>query len=273
MDLFDDYQDEVERLTHDQIEAILSGDDHSSRPLTTLIRDVRLGLLENPSPEIAGQHLAAMARAHPPVPGWTVAPEAKTRRRRVLPRRRLTTVVVAAALLLIAGLAAAVTLPKMTAQPAQDTVPSTAPSVTPPAQDLPEEAAHGQAVADVATDPSLSGCEKGQAVSDVASAKGAENGKGPAEKNDPCARTRTPGKPKSGRGGHAHTGPRGSKGGRDDSQSAKGVGSTTGPGLGDERPVGGGSEAGGGGGASGPSRGRGEGSSKVAGRMRSNRDT
>lgn len=234
MDLFDDYQDEVERLTQDQIEALLSGEDQSSRPLTTLIREVRLGLLESPSPEIAARHLAAMASARPPELGWTVASAARRGRRRVLPRRRLTAMVLAAALLLVAGVAAAMTLPKMAAQPTQDTVPITAPSATRAAEDLPEEAAHGQAVADVATDPSLTGCEKGQAVADVASGKGAENSKDRGKKKDPCARAGIQGKPKSGRPGDVPTGPRGrSKGGRGDSHRAGGGGSTTAPGLGE----------------------------------------
>lgn len=278
MDFFDDYQDEMERLTHDQIEAILSGEDHSSRPLMTLIRDVRLGLLENPSPEIAARHLTAMARAvRPPELGRAEAPAARLGRRGVLPRRRLTAMVLAAALLLIAGLAAAVTLPKKTAPPAQDTVPSTAPSATTPAAaDPPEEAAHGQAVVDVATDPSLTGCEKGQAVADVASAKSDKNRKDPAEKNDPCARAGTQGKPESGRRGDVPTAPGGGSGGRDDSHSAGEVGSPNAPGLGDEgsgvrgskasgRGGGGGPEVGGGGGADGPGGGGGGGGSEVGG--------
>lgn len=259
MDLFDDYQDEVERLTHDQIEAILSGEDHSSRSLSTLIRDVRLGLLENPSPEIAARHLAAMVSARPPEFGWTAAPAQRIGRRRMLPRRRLTAVVVAAALLLVAGLAAAVTLPKKAAKPTQDTVPSTAPSATPASDDLPEEAAHGQAVADVATDPSLTGCEKGQAVADVASGKAAENRKGPAETKDPCGRAGTQGKPKSGRRGGIPTGPRGGSRVRDDSHPGKGVGSTTTPGLGNGIPVVRGSAASGHGGGGGPRAGGGGG--------------
>lgn len=234
MGLFDDYQDEVERLTDDQVEAILSGEDRSSRALTTLVRDVRLRLLEGPSPEIAARHVAAMARAaRAPESSRAAAPMATFGRRRLLPRRRLTAMVLAAALLLVAGLAAAVTLPKETVRPTQDPVPAIAPSATPPAEDLPEEAAHGQAVADVARDPSLTGCEKGQAVADVASAKAAENRKGPIQENDPCGRDGGQGKQK-GLGGPVPTDPRGRSKGRDDSHRAEAARPSTAPGLGGE---------------------------------------
>jgi hypothetical protein len=248
MDFFDDYQDEVERLTNDQIEAILSGGDHSSRPLATMVRDVRLDLLEDPSPEITARHLGAMARAaRPSELGPAAAPAAMLGRRRVLPRRRLTAMGLAAALLLVGGLAAAVTLPKKVVQPTEDTVPSTAPSVAPTATGLVEEAAHGRAVADVAKDPSLTGCEKGQAVADVASAKAAENREGPAEKNDPCARAGAHGKPKSVSRGPVPNGPSGGPKGLGDSHPAGGAGSSTTPGPGNEGPGVSGSEASGGG--------------------------
>jgi hypothetical protein len=150
------------------------------------------------------------------------------------------------ALLLVAGLAAAVTLPKKAPQPARDTVPSTAPSVNPAAEDLREEAAHGQAVADVARDPSITGCEKGQAVADVASAKAAEKRKSPGVKNDPCARAGGQSQQK-GRGGPVPTDPLGRSKGRDDSHRAEAAGPSTAPGLGGERPANSGSGGRGGG--------------------------
>lgn len=262
MELFDDYQDDVERLTHDQIEAILSGEGHSSSTLTTLIRDIRLDLLEEPSPEIAARHLAAMARAsRPREVGSTASRAPGFLRRRVLSRRRLTAMVLAAALLLVAGLAAAMTLPKKAAEPAHDTVPSTAPSVTPTAKDLPPAAAHGQGVASVATDHSLIGCEKGQAVSDIASAKGAENRKGPAKRKDPCDRHESRGKSESGRRGDDPTGPHGGSRGRDDSHPGGGAGpaNAEAPGLGADSPGLKGSEAGGNWGGRGPEADRGRG--------------
>lgn len=246
MDPFDDYQDEVERLTQDEIEAILSGEGHSSRSLTTLIRDIRLDLLENPSPDIATQHLSDMARAARPRDRRPAAPPKQLGRRSVLPKRRLAVMGLAAALLLVAGLAAAVTLPKKAAQPAEDILPSTAPSVTPAAEDLPQEAAHGQAVADVATDPSLTGCEKGQAVADVASAKAAEKSKHRAEKNDPCGRTGRQGKPNSEGRDKAPAAPGVESRGRSDSHPAGGAGSVTAPGVGHRGRGGGGAEASGG---------------------------
>jgi hypothetical protein len=243
MDPFDDYENEMERLTDDEIEVVLSGGDHSSRHLTTLIRDVRLGLLENPSPDIAVRHLAAMAGARgPAILPAAGGPAARVSPRRVLPKRRLTALALAAALLFLAGIAAAVTLPKKTDPPSPETVSKTTPSMPPAGQDLPEEAAHGQAVADVAKDRSRTGCEKGQAVADVASAKAVENRNNPAEKNDPCSRTGTKDKSNSGRRGDVPDGP-GGVSRRRNSHSAGGAGSANAPGLGGEEPGVRGSEA------------------------------
>jgi hypothetical protein len=243
MDPFDDYENEMERLTDDEIEVVLSGGDHSPRHLTTLIRDVRLGLLEDPSPEIAVRHLAAMAGARPAVLHAARGPAASVGPRRVLPKRRLTAIALAAALLFLAGIAAAVTLPKKTDQPTPETVSNTTPSMPPGGEDLPEEAAHGQAVAGVAKDRSRTGCEKGQAVADVASAKAAENRNNPAEKNDPCSRAGAKDKSNSGRRGDVPDGPGEVSRGRGNSHSAGGAGSANAPGLGGEEPGVRGSEA------------------------------
>jgi hypothetical protein len=225
MDPFDDYENEMERLTDDEIEVVLSGGDHSSRHLTTLIRDVRLGLLKTPSPEIAVRHLAAMAGARLGILPAAGGPAARVGPRRVFPKRRLTAIALAAALLFLAGIAAAVTLPKKTDPPSPETVSNTTPSMPPEGQDLPEEAAHGQAVAGVAKDRSRTGCEKGQVVADVASAKAAENRNNPAEKNDPCSRAGTKDKSNSGRRGDVPDGPGGVSRGHGNSHSAGGAGS------------------------------------------------
>lgn len=223
MGLFDDYQDEVERLSPEEIEAVLSGEDDSSRPLATLIQDVRVVLLENPAPEIAARHLAAMAQAAAQSkPRLDAVPASSNRSRRTFPRRRASALVLAAALLLVAGIAAAVTLPKQAAQPDQDTVPSMAPSLAPVPEDPSSASNHGQAVSDVATDPTLKGCEKGQAVADVASAKAAEKRKNASQENDPCSRAGSQGKPKSGRPDDIPAGPGNGSRGRSASHAVGG---------------------------------------------------
>jgi hypothetical protein len=200
MDLFDDYQDEVERLSQEEIEAVLSGEDHSSRPLATLIQDVRVVLLEDPAPEIAARHLSAMAEAvAQSKPRSDAVPASSNRSLRTFPRRRASAMVLAAALLLVAGIAAAVTLPKQATQPDQDTVPSVAPSLAPVPEDPTSASNHGQAVSDVATDPALTGCEKGQAVADLASANAVEKRNNASQENDPCSQPGSQDKQKSGR--------------------------------------------------------------------------
>jgi hypothetical protein len=223
MDLFDDYQDEVERLSPEEIEAVLSGEDHSSRPLATLIQDVRVVLLEDPAPEIASRHLAAMAEAAAQSkPRSDAVPASSNRSLRTLPRRRASALVLAAALLLVSGIAAAVTLPKQAAQPDQDTVPSVAPSLAPAPEDPSSASNHGQAVRDVATDPALTGCEKGQAVADVASAKADEKRKNASQENDPCSRAESQGNPKSGRPDDIPAGPGSGSRGRSASHAVGG---------------------------------------------------
>lgn len=208
MDLFDDYQDEVERLSPEEIEAVLSGEDHSSRPLATLIQDVRVVLLEDPAPEIAARHLAAMAvAAEQSMPRSAAVPASSSRSFRTFPGRRASALGLAAALLLVAGIAAAVTLPKQAAQPDQDTVPSVAPSLVPVPEDPSSASNHGQAVSDVATDPALTGCEKGQAVADVASANADEKRKNASQENDPCSRAGSQGTLQSGRPDDIPAGP------------------------------------------------------------------
>jgi hypothetical protein len=201
MDLFDDYQDEVERLSPEQIEAILSDEEtSSSTPLTALIEEVRLGLLEAPPPETAAKHVAAMvSAAHEVRLGLATVPAARRRSMRLFTRRRLAGLALAATLVLGAGIAAAITLPERAADRAKEVVPTAAPPETPGREGLPEQADHGQAVASVATDPSLQGCEKGQAVAATASAKAAEVRNNPAKTVDPCIRSEIQGSAKSGR--------------------------------------------------------------------------
>jgi hypothetical protein len=232
MDLFDDYQDEVERLSPEQIDAVLSGEDPSSRPLATLIQDVRVVLLEDPAPEIAARHLAAMAEAAETKRGWNAAPAPVTRSLRPSPRRRASALVLAAALLLVAGIAAAVTLPEKAAKPDQDTVPSVAPSLAPAPGDLSADTNHGQTVSDVARDSTLTGCEKGQAIAGVASAKAAEKRKNSSQENDPCSRAGSQGQQNSGRPDDIPAGPGAGSRGRSGSQAVGGSSEKGGPSLG-----------------------------------------
>jgi hypothetical protein len=201
MDVFDDYQDDVERLSPEQIEAILSGEEtSSSTPLTALFEDVRLGLLEHPSAETTARHVAAMVSAAREVQlGAATAPGARKRSMRLFTRRRLAGMALAATLVLGAGIAAAITLPPRAADRAREVVPSIVPPETPPPEQLPEQASHGQAVSSFAKDSALQGCEKGQAVAAIASAKAAEARNNPAKTVDPCSRSEIQGNAKSGR--------------------------------------------------------------------------
>jgi hypothetical protein len=273
----------VERLSPEQIEAILSGEETSSTtPLTALIEDVRLGLLEHPAAETTARHVAAMVSAAREVRlGAATIPAARRRSMRLFTRRRLAGVALAATLVLGAGIAAAITLPQRAADRAREVVPSIVPPETPPPEGLPEQASHGQAVSSVAKDSSLQGCEKGQAVAAIASAKAAEVRNNPAKTVDPCARSEIKGDAKSGRpvdspgrsgeapGRSGRSKPK--AGGRPDvppglnaEAGAGGGGSETGAGGGSGGPGGGGGRAiVGGGGVSGGPGGGGSGSSSV----------
>jgi hypothetical protein len=96
----------------------------------------------------------------------------------VLTRRRIGGLALAATLVLGGGLAAAATLRPQAGE--EGWVGATQ------AGQPPEQAAHGQAVAAVAQDETLTGCEKGQAVAAVASSKAGEHRQDQAEKPNPC---------------------------------------------------------------------------------------
>jgi len=101
MSPLDDYQDEMSRLTSEQIESILEGsavDGPAGERLSDFVRDLREGLVVDPDPETASRHLTAMAAADLP----TV--------RRLRPRRVTTKLAFAAVLLLGAGVATAATV-------------------------------------------------------------------------------------------------------------------------------------------------------------------
>ncbi len=193
MDLFDDYQDEMDGLDSQQIEAILSGrdpDDPVAERASVLIGEVRRALLEEPSPEVAARHLAAMEAARDEAaPGRAPGPAPRRKKGvRLLTRRRVAALGLAATLVLGAGIAAAIALPDRADDKTREVVPEDAPPDAAPPEDPAGGASeHGDAVSGTARDTSVGGCEKGQAVSGVASAKASEHRRDQAERPDPCA--------------------------------------------------------------------------------------
>jgi hypothetical protein len=182
----DDYRHEVERLSTEQVEAILRGRDPgepvAGRALA-VVGEIREELLQELPAGVAQRHLAAIAAARSG--GRATAGQ----RSRVSPfgRRRLV-VALAAALAVGAGAAAAVTLqdrPDQPRQPAPTDTPSGVDETgSPVGGGVPQEGVrsapnaqgrprsnHGQEVSDLARGTDLQGCEKGQAVSDRASEK------------------------------------------------------------------------------------------------------
>jgi hypothetical protein len=172
----DDYQDEMDMLSPDEIDGLLSGRapaNPAGARLAGLVVDLRRNLREEPAPDVAGAHVAAMVAA-----AGDQLPETRRSRMRVLTKRRIGGVALAATLILGGGLAAAVTLPEQAAEEAWEAVGQ--------GQELAAEAsAHGKAVSEVAQDPTLDGCEKGQAVAAVASSR--EERQEDAERPNPCA--------------------------------------------------------------------------------------
>jgi hypothetical protein len=197
MGLLDDYQDEMDRLSPNQIDAILSSErvsDPAAERAIALVGDIRDALIEEPPAEVAARHLGAMASA---VPGESRAATALPRRKtpmRILSRRRIAAMSVAATLVLAAGIAAAVTLPPQANDTAKTKVPSDPDVVTgqpegvppaeaeqgqpegvPPAeaeQGQPEgvppaEAEHGQTVSGIAQ--GVEGCDDALDLAEIAS--------------------------------------------------------------------------------------------------------
>lgn len=186
----DDYEYEMDRLDPRKVDAALEGretGDPSLDPTAKLVADVRHVLLAPPGPDIQARHVAAMAAA---------ARSADRGFRPVRPRKRpgrrgLRGLALAAVLLLGAGIAGAVTVPDQASDRAGEAIAGahgraegqTVQEAGEPA----EQSAHGQEVVDVAQDESLQGCEKGQAVSDVASSNADGNRNDDPAKDDPCA--------------------------------------------------------------------------------------
>jgi len=254
MGVFDDYEDEMfRRLTADRADAIIEGRGPSEDPLATelsvALEDLRLELLEEPSPEAADRHVAAMvaaSRARSVVEGLVSEPAGRGAmsmkpadlRKPTMARRRVRVAVVgvAACFALVGGLVVAGALPG----PAQDALADAAALV---GFDLPggsseqgEEAlAFGKEVSETAQSENVSGCEKGMAVAEVATSKAEEQ---PELPTDACAEgeegegadgTQSPGRGSgSGSGGRTESG--GSGGGSGGNEQGSGGGSGSGGG-------------------------------------------
>jgi hypothetical protein len=168
-----DYGDEMDREDPRLIESALSGRQTGEPALdraARVVADLRRVLLEEPSPEAASRHLGAMLST------------ARSRGSSVLSRRRrrIASLPLAAVLVLGAGLSwGAVGISERPPGEVDGTQ-----GAKPVADTLGQDGAHGEDVSAVAQDDSLQGCEKGQAVSEVASANGSRQG--PAV--DPCAK-------------------------------------------------------------------------------------
>jgi hypothetical protein len=242
MSAFDDYKDEMDRLSPRDIEAIVSGQD-LEEPLATLVQDLRRDLLEDPAPDVAARHLAAMndAARQAEGPSAVSTPPRRRNRMRIRGQRRAAALAAAATLVLGAGIAAAVTLPDEASDRAKEAVSNAN-------GDSSTNAEHGQAVSETARDPSLQGCEKGQAVAAQASTKADEHRQGQGPQEDPCARGEDGGASASRAGSGGGSGGPGGGGGGGGSEFGSGGGSG-GPGGGGG---GGGSEFGSGGGSGGP---------------------
>jgi hypothetical protein len=187
-----DYPDEMDRPDPRMVDTALEGRETGDLALdraAKLVADVRHVLLAPPGPETVARHVAAMTAAARSEDRWY-----RPVRRAGRPgRRSLRGVALAAALVVGAGVAGAVTLPDRGSDRAGQAVPAPhgraegeGQSVEPvePTGDPAEQSGHGREVADVAHDDSLRGCEKGRAVSDVASSNAEEHG----PKQDPCTK-------------------------------------------------------------------------------------
>jgi hypothetical protein len=152
-----------------------------------------LGREATPGPERGWQRLSA--RLPEPEPGIILLGPTEPKHRHVLTRRRVAVLGLAAALTLTGGLAAADVLPG----PAQDAVANVAGHLGldfPHSADVPDQTSHGQEVSSVAHSTPEVGCEKGQAISEVASSFAQNHLNGDPEPI-PCDKAQAA-------GGHSH---------------------------------------------------------------------
>jgi hypothetical protein len=154
-----------------------------------------LGGEATPDPESGWQRLSA--RLPEREPGTILVGSTKPRHRRILTRRRVAVLGLAAALTLTGGLAAADVLP----DPAQDAVATVAGHLGldfPHSADVTDQTSHGEEVSNVARTTPEEGCEKGQAISDVASSF-ARNHRNVDPEPTTCDKAKSA-------GGHSHQG-------------------------------------------------------------------
>jgi hypothetical protein len=124
-----------------------------------------IGREATPDPERGWQRLSA--RLPEPEAGVIPIGPTEPKRRQLLTHRRVAVLGLAAALTLTGGLASAGALP----DPAQDAVANAAGhlGLHLPSADVPDQTSHGKEVSNVARSIPEEGCEKGQAISKVAS--------------------------------------------------------------------------------------------------------
>jgi len=163
------------------------------RQLTALSRQA------TPDPERGWQRLSA--RLPEREPDIILVGPSEPRRRQLLTRRRVAVLGLAAALTLTGGLATAGVLP----DPAQDAVANVAGHLglqLPHSVDVPDQTSHGKEVSKIARSTPEEGCQKGQAISEVASSFAQDHRNGDPEPI-PCDKAQAA-------GGHAHQGGPGS---------------------------------------------------------------
>ena len=163
--------------------------------LTDLHRQLTaLGREATPDSEGGWQRLSALL---PEPEGIILLGPTEPKHRHVLTRRRVAVLGLAAALTLTGGLAAADVLP----DPAQDAIANVAGHLglnLPHSDDVADQTSHGGEVSNVAHSTPEEGCEKGQAISEVASSFGQDHRTGDPEPI-PCDKAQTA-------GGHSHKG-------------------------------------------------------------------
>ncbi len=161
--------------------------------LTELHRQLTaLGREATPDSEGGWQRLSALL---PEPEGIILFGPTEPKHRHVLTRRRVAVLGLAAALTLTGGLAAADALPG----PAQDAVANVAGHLGldfPHSADVPDQTSRGQEVSSVAHSTPEVGCDKGQAISEVASSF-AQNHRNGDPEPIPCDKAQAA-------GGHSH---------------------------------------------------------------------
>jgi hypothetical protein len=185
MGLLDDYVDEMDALSPEEVDAAVSGrvrEEPAAARAATLVADLRRALVAEPAPEVARRHLEAMvAAAGGGVGARRLDMPVLTNRR----KRGIGGLALAATLVLGTGLAAAVTPPGQPPATLPDHAADEAREAVGQGSEVSDEAsAHGQAVSEVAQDATLEGCQKGLAVAAVASSKAGQSA--PELPDAPC---------------------------------------------------------------------------------------